>query len=75
MHMASLQHAAVLCQSKLEAGTPKRSKSIYSASPRRQSEHGTIGDFKIGKVLGKGSFSKVMLGFHVDSGKKARKPP
>ncbi|KAI9219990.1 kinase-like domain-containing protein [Blastocladiella britannica] len=45
------------------SASPTRSKTPLSAEPR-------IGDFKLGKTIGQGAFSKVKLGYHRETGQK-----
>jgi hypothetical protein len=49
-----------------------RKTSLYSSAPKIMSSESRIGEFKLGKLLGVGGFSKVVVGYHIPSGKKVR---
>ncbi|KAI9190458.1 hypothetical protein H9P43_001892 [Blastocladiella emersonii ATCC 22665] len=46
------------------------SSSSSPTKERRLSQEARVGDFKLGKTIGQGAFSKVKLGFHKDTGQK-----
>ncbi|ORZ37910.1 hypothetical protein BCR44DRAFT_1483602 [Catenaria anguillulae PL171] len=49
------------------------SSTPSSPSKSRLSNEYRIGDFKLGKTIGQGAFSKVKLGFHKETGQKITK--
>ncbi|KAJ3374207.1 Protein kinase [Allomyces arbusculus] len=48
-------------------GSPTK---VDSGTLRRLSQETKIGDFKIGKTIGQGAFSKVKIGYHRETGQK-----